>query len=605
MTCTDRKMRSKKAWPVAKDFTKQKIHIQNIIMKKLTAIALSMLMTITSFAEKEKIVKSKIESVTVFLQGAQIHRKSKIYAEKGVTKIVIEGISHTFNKNSIQVKGKGKFIILDVSSKVFYPTPEPVKVNPTDIPKEILKEISLLEDSLQVAGWKVQSLVSEIATYKMEREMLLTSGVIKGQVSNDSIAALKEAMVYMRSKLLEINKIILKKEKLNHAQNAIQTRISYRLQTLKNYNTNVAVQNPKKDMSPVQQIIVTVSSDEATSGYLYVSYMLAATSAGWSPSYDLRADDINSPIKLTYKANVYQNTGNNWDEVDLTLSTINPNRSNVKPTLAPWYVSYYQPIQQYNSYGRSSANKPTSYQLDDLEITDNAAEKVTTSSGALYSSQLPQAQHASNFTQMTESMAMVEFELKIPYSIPSDGQYHLMAVKSDNIESSFEHFVIPKLDKDAYLVAHLTGWEELNLLPAVANVYYDGTYVGQTRINPSVMSDTLDLALGRDRGIYITRKKTDDVENVKKLASEKTKTITYEIAIKNFKNSEINLTIEDQIPISNNEEIEVTLEDKGKAAFDKKTGKLTWKRVINAKETEKLRFTYQLKFDKNKTLASY
>jgi uncharacterized protein (TIGR02231 family) len=206
---------------------------------------------------------------------------------------------------------------------------------------------------------------------------------------------------------------------------------------------------------------------------------------------------------------------------------------------------------------------------------------------------------------MTETMAMVEFELKLKQTIPSDGQSHLMAVKSENINSTFEHFIVPKLDKDAFLIAHLTGWEELNLLPAVANIYYDGTYVGQTRINPSVMSDTMDLALGRDRGIYVTREKTDDEEKVKALASEKTKTVTYEIAIKNYKNAKINLTIEDQIPVSTVEEIKVEMIDKSKADYDEKKGLLVWKKEIGAKETQKFTFKYSMKYDKNKTLAAY
>ncbi|MFT7156765.1 MAG: hypothetical protein ACI8Q1_001780, partial [Parvicella sp.] len=416
--------------------------------------------------------------------------------------------------------------------------------------------------------------------------------------------ALKDAMTYMREKLLEINHLLLKKQKLQGDNTTARSRMAARLYTLQNYNANISNQTPTKSISPVQQIIVTVSADEASSGYLYVSYMVP--NAGWSPSYDLRADDIDSPVKLTYKANVYQSTGVNWDDVDMTLSTINPNRSNNKPQLAPWYISFYQPIQQYQT--RAGGNQPAmaddSYDLMEEESVKDAKYKVSASARD-YESKLPQAQHMSNFTQMTETMAMVEFELKLKQTIPSDGQSHLMAVKSENINSTFEHFIVPKLDKDAFLIAHLTGWEELNLLPAVANIYYDGTYVGQTRINPSVMSDTMDLALGRDRGIYVTREKTDDEEKVKALASEKTKTVTYEIAIKNYKNAKINLTIEDQIPVSTVEEIKVEMIDKSKADYDEKKGLLIWKKEIGAKETQKFTFKYSMKYDKNKTLAAY
>ena len=213
------------------------------------------------------------------------------------------------------------------------------------------------------------------------------------------------------------------------------------------------------------------------------------------------------------------------------------------------------------------------------------------------------AEHMSNYTEMNNNMAMVEFELKIPQSIKSDGQTHLMAVTSEEIDASFQYHIVPKLDKDAFLMAKLSGWEDLNLLPAVANIYYDGTYVGQTRLNPSVMSDTLELALGRDRGIYLTRKKTSDEEKIKKLTGQKEKTVTYQLALKNYKSSSVSIIVEDQTPVSTIEDIKVELLEKGIADYNKKTGKLLWNINLDAKETLKYEFTYLLRYDKDKTLA--
>lgn len=569
-------------------------------MKKLIVTALSLVLIGTSFAtEKEKIVNSKIDKVTVFLQGAQVTRESKIYIEKGVTKVIVEGITRGFNPNSIQVKGKGNFIIMDVSSQLHYPEPEPAP-NPTELPDKIVKEIHYLKDSITDVYWKLTDVKNQIQVYESEKNLLATSGVIKGQANNDSILALKDAMNYLRDKMIEINGLLLKAQKKQTDLTNEQNRMNNRLVTLQNYNANIQNNYVPKSTAPVQQIVVTVSADEHTSGYLDISYMV--NNAGWSPAYDLRADDIASPVKLTYKANVYQSTGVNWDDVDVTLSTINPNRSNIKPTLAPWYIQYYQPVQtpvyRGNAYPQSA--KKDAYEMEeapsmagaDLALDDN-----------YYKSQMKEAEHMANYTQMSESMTMVEFDLKLKQSIPSDGQNHMLAVKSENIESTFEHFIVPKMDNDAFLVAHMTGWEELNLLPAVANIYYDGTYVGQTRINPSVMSDTLDLALGRDRGIYVTRKKTDDDEKVKALSSEKTKTVTYEIAIKNYKSSEITLTIEDQIPVSNIEDIKVIMGENSGAEYNEDLGYLKWKRKIASKETQKFKFTYTLKYNKDKQLA--
>lgn len=556
----------------------------------------------SSFAvEKEKVVNSEIDKVTVFLQGAQITRSSKIYIDKGVTKVVVEGVTRNFDPNSIQVKGKGTFVIMDVSSKLHYPEPESLP-DMTKLPDKIVKEINLLNDSLTNLSWKIAEVDNSLQVYESEKNLLLNSGVVKGQSEKDSIVALKEAMTYLRDKMLEINGLILKSKKQKSELVEDQTRMNARMTTLQNYNANIRNNYIPKSTEPVQQIVVTVSADESTSGYLDVSYMVY--NAGWSPAYDLRADDIASPVKLTYKANVYQSTGVNWDNVDITLSTIDPRRSNSKPSLAPWYISYYQPVISPAYNGARYAQPATDDVYSMNELADESVEKASMSvENKKYKSEMKEADHLANYTQMNEKMAMVEFELKLKQSIPSDGQYHMMAVKSENISSTFEHFIVPKLDNDAFLVAHLTNWEDLNLLPAVANIYYDGTYVGQTRINPSVMSDTLDLALGRDRGIYVTRKKVSDEEKVKTLSNEKSKTVTYEIAVKNYKSSEIKLTIEDQIPISNLEDIKVEMGENSKAVYNEDDGYLTWRRSIASKETQKFKFTYTLKYDKDKQLA--
>jgi uncharacterized protein (TIGR02231 family) len=410
------------------------------------------------------------------------------------------------------------------------------------------------------------------------------------------MAALKVAMDYMRVKLPEINKLILKTERKKYDAQISLNRMNDRKSELENYNSNVGY--AVKSTAPVNQIVVSISSDLPTTGYLDLSYMVSQ--AGWTPSYDLRADDVSAPVKLTYKASVFQNTGVEWTDVKIKLSTINPNRSNVKPTLAPWYLSYYQPIVRTDaSKFKDKANAPASY--------GNAYNGPTPASKAesISYEDMDDAEHVSNYATMSDNLTMVEFDLKIPYTIVSDGQPNLMAIKSEEIKTTYEYFVVPKLDIEAYLVAYLTGWEDMNLLPAVANIYYDGTYVGQTRINPAIMSDKLELPLGRDNGIVVSRKKTKDEDKDKALSNERTKLLTYEISIRNLKSVPIKIVVEDQVPLSNMEEVKVEVLEHGKAELIAETGKLRWVLEMPAKESRKQSFSYQLKYNKDKTLAAY
>jgi hypothetical protein len=133
---------------------------------------------------------------------------------------------------------------------------------------------------------------------------------------------------------------------------------------------------------------------------------------------------------------------------------------------------------------------------------------------------LAPAQSSANYAQMLETMTNVEFDIKLSYSIPSDGTTHLVAVKTSDMPASYYHYLVPKLDKEAFLIAKVTGWEELNLLPGKANIFYEGTYVGETMLNAALLSDTMELALGRDHGITVTRTKLPDKERNKALGND-------------------------------------------------------------------------------------
>ncbi len=544
-----------------------------------------------AFAENEVIAESKVEDVTVFLSGAQVHRKGRFLLKKGTNQVIFEGVSPGINANSIQVKGKGNYIILDVSHRIHYPTPE----TPTNtIPDKILREIRLLEDSVKLVGYDLEETQIQRQAFQMELDMLLGSGVIKGQSKSDSIELLQKAMDYMRVKVREINVAMLKLKREEASLSSEQSRMNTRLTQLRNYNANSGF--GQKSVQPVQRVVVTVSAKEATSASMSINYMVS--NASWSPSYDLRATTTSDPVTITYKANIRQNSGEDWKDVDLTLSSVNPNRSNIKPELPMWYLNYYQPIYTDRSsagYGgiseglEESSKKLSGGRDKDLELSLDASK--------------PSAQHVSNYFQMNESLTNVEFKVNMPYTIESNGKDHLIAVQQSEIPASYTHYMVPKIDMDAFLVAKLTDWEKLNLLPAVANIFYDGTYVGQTRINPAVMSDTIDLALGRDRGIVVKRNKIKDEEKVKPLSSEKVKTVTWELEVRNNKSSNVNLVLLDQIPVTLNEEIKISLEDKGKASHSESTGKLEWRLKLDSRDQKKLEYTYSIKYDKDKSLA--
>lgn len=555
-------------------------------MNKILFTAL-LLSTSQLFAASEKKIKSNIKNVTVFTQGAQVFRSAPITLSPGVTQVVLTGISAQVNPASIQAGGKGNFIVLDVKHNVEYP--EPLSPEASKLPASVLREIKFLEDSVSDIGFSNDELEDKKSALLLEKDMILKNKLSKGEGKSDSLAVLKQAMEFFRLKLDDINTQLNRISRQERKNKIAQERIAARLSDLRMYKEKE--EDPKK-YAPDNQIIVTVSADEVVSGVIEASYMV--TTAGWVPSYDLRSSTALAPMQLTYKANVFQNTGEDWNDVKLKLSTSNPNKGNIKPELPVWYLNYYtgkaatimggaRAPSTLNSIRETNEENDLRKKFDDLSA----------------------AQSAANYSQLIETMTNVEFSIKLDYNIPSDGIHHMVSVKTAELPANYFHYLVPKMESEAFLIAKVTGWEELNLLPGNANVFFDGSYVGATVLNPSVINDTLQLALGRDNGIVVTRKKLPVKESNKLLGNEITRTMAYEIRMKNNKGRLINLVVEDQIPVSQNKDIKVELKEKGKADYNDAIGLLKWTINVDPKESKTLKFAYDVTFNKDMPLSLY
>jgi uncharacterized protein (TIGR02231 family) len=551
-------------------------------MKKLLALTALIILTNFSFGLNESVVKSKIKNVTVFLNGAQVFRNSNINIKKGVTDIIFDSISSNINANSIQVKGKGNYIILDTKYKLVQP-----KINNLvpEIPNIILIGIQRIQDSLDIIGFDLEEIKFRKDVLELEKQLLIGNKSMK----SDSLQLLKDALSFFREKYNNINTNLIKAKKDEYLFNKIKTALKLRLNKIKKSNTKKYVAKPSY---PKHQIIVTVSADEATYGTMDINYLVS--NAYWSPKYDLRSTGINEPVELTYKANIYQNSGENWDNVKLKLSTNNPNKSKVKPVLPVWYLNYYTARRSRN-LAESVSDKVATESFKYKDETADMYEQIE--------EELEPAQTSAYYATMNENMTNIEFDISILYSIPSDGQNHMVAIKNDKLEAKYQYYMVPKLDKDAFLVADIKGFEELNLLPAKANVYFEGTFIGETMLNPDVMGDSLAVTLGRDERISIRRKLVKEEKKEKFLDEDIIKYFTYELSLKNNRSDDVDIIIEDHIPVAQLEEIKVGLLTDGKANYIKETGMMNWSFKLLAKQNKKIEYKYSVEHKKDKPLA--
>ncbi len=212
-----------------------------------------------------------------------------------------------------------------------------------------------------------------------------------------------------------------------------------------------------------------ISADAAGSAELDAQYIV--NNAGWTALYDLRARDTKSPVELSYKANVYQHTGEDWKDVKLTLSTSNPALGGLKPELSTWYLNFAQPvINGYYSVAPSAREEVSAVK----DISDALSDKV-----AGLEVERGRADTSSAIEVHTVQTALhAEFVIDQPYSVSSSAKPTLVDIRQHSLPAEFIYSVAPKLDNDAFLMARVTGWEAFDLLPGEASVFFEGTFCG-------------------------------------------------------------------------------------------------------------------------------
>lgn len=561
-------------------------------MNKLIGIISIMFAFNSAFATEKETIKSTITEVTVYAQGAQVYRKASYTVKPGVTEVIIEGICPTIDPNSLQVKATGNVILLDSKYSLFYPKPE--EVNLEGIPLKVRKDIDLLEDSIRMLVFDIQDIQDEIDVLNAAKNILANNGAIRGQGKvNDSINLLKQAVDYYSVKMNEINKKLQVLNRKKYEKHDKKKGMDERLAKLKNYQNNANL-NPK-DQGPIHRITITLSAKEAVTGKFSISYLVS--NAGWTPLYDLRSDVSTGKINLNYKAQVYQNTGMDWDDVRLNISTNNPYQNKTKPSLHPWYVDYNVYSQEiYNNKNRNNVpvygaapsvmSKTDDYGLDSDKETAEEINAIT----------------SNQFTQVIQHMISAEFRIDLPYTIKSNNEQYMVLVKNADLDANFKYYTVPKLDNSVYLIAQLSKLDELQLVPAKANIFFDGSYIGETYIDPSSMEDTLTLSLGRDPNIIVKRTllKKDCKERI--VNNQIEKTFAYSIEVKNFKSTTIDLIVQDQIPITQNTNITIEPIDIDKANLDKQKGILEWTFNLKTKESKKINFSYKVQYNKDSNL---
>ncbi len=517
-------------------------------MKYLSLFILLFGLCDTIFGQVNKKVSPRIDRVTVFRNKAQIESSVQVNLPAGSSRIVLEDIASSVDQNSIKVGGKGDFVILSVK----------YRVNP------VSKKVSALQDSILIVNTEIENVDMLLAVVANEEKMVMANANVKSEKDGLLPEEFKEMIDFFRTRLTEIG---TRKLQLNRQVAPLKEKKARLEKQL--------ASNPGGRL-PTGEIELAVSAKTPHTASLSMSYV--ANNVGWYPAYDVRVKDMKSPVQVSYRANVYQNTGVDWNNVRLALSTSDPLEGGQKPDLYPQYLSFIEPrpvMAMDAGYAKAEQASPA------------PMVRLSNETAAVY-------------TRMVESALSVSFEIDLPYTIPSGGNPELVEIRNYSIVSVFKNYITPKLDQDGFLVAELTDWEKYNFLPGEANVYFEDTFIGKSNIAGTGTDEKMVFSLGRDKKITAKREEIENFKSRRSIGSSVRESFGYRITVRNTRSEEVKLIVEDQMPVSQDSSIEVTLDEADGAVTDKTTGKVTWEITLPPAQSKELNLKYTVKYPKDK-----
>lgn len=537
----------------------------------LSLITLSIISSTSAFANEINSVDLnkplnydiKLDQATIFLRGAELDNNVTLNLPAGQSEVVLSNVANNIDPKSLSISIDNDDVIINTINVKKIPIPPNYPsaiVALMEKQKEINKRIEVLNINInvgdeQIALLKDQSFFGHDETQSLEHSsqkfdfisQKMTSILNQQKIAREEIAELTEQFEEL-SRKLEIDMPIIAEEKT--------------------------------------QIVLSLGASKNLTSKMRISYI--TPDAGWSPAYDIRSQGMDKPILLTYKADVIQNTGLNWDKVKLVLTSTNPSLNITAPTLSPWYLALYNDNAKFRSKSMSmemaSAPSPTIMREESHEkqLNKGVTRYVTTNNNGINLS------HA----------------IALPYTLKNSTEPNTLVINQKEVVADYRYLTTPKLVEEVYLQAEVKDWENLNLLNGRANIYYMNSFVGNSYINTNELTELLNIPFGIDKNIQISRINNEKIRKepifIGTTIEQKE---SYTIKVRNTYNSPVKVTIYDQLPLSQENNINVADAVYKDGVLDKDTGEIKWNITLGAKEEKSLPLNYTLSYPKNRQVV--
>ena len=634
-------------------------------MKAKILMMTAALMLVMAANGENKKVTPNIKHVTVFTNGAQVERSLSVNLLAGEQVITFTGLSPYTDVKSMQIKARGKLTVLGVNYRTIHPDS-----------LQRVKQLREAEKLVKSTEEKERELKAQLEVVNAQLEMVKTNSSIGNRTTVTPLANIKELNNYYAQETLELKKKAI----------AIDQELE-KLADIREKQEKTVDSIAHLKLKTMTEADLTLQVSQAGKVEFDLTYYVR--NAGWYPTYDLRSEGLGLPLQLSYKANMFQNTKEEWNNIPVTLSSANPSRSNIAPELRTYWIDYGKLAPRYdNELGTEGS--VSGVVLDEegepligcsVMVVGTSLSSVTDVNGR-YSIALPRGKSQLRFAyvgyltqtcsvkgstlnvrmkednaaleevvvvgygvskkgkgktsrrqedvsrtlegaapgiavskerEMPESELIAvneqkaqfgyEFEIKQPLTLLSDGKTTTTEIARYQLPATYQYLGIPRADKDAFLVADATDWQQYSLLEGEANVYFENSFIGKTILDPAVANDTLHFSLGRDNGIRMQRTKVSARSTRRLLASNQEQDMTWRITVKNSRKEAVSLLLQDQIPVSQNSNITVTTEELSGGQLDKSTGIIVWQLQLQPNEQREFIVQYSVKYPKSRRLT--
>ena len=601
-------------------------------------------------AQKESATSSKISKVIIYTQGAQVERTATSAIESGKTELIFNNISPNADKQSIQVKGDGAFTILSVNYQVNYLQQQ-----------EISKEVAALNVIQKKLTDQYTYNNSILKVYQQEQSLIEKNQSIGGANTGVNAENLKSVADFQRTRLTEIylkqNEINIALSSLADSMKAVTAQLNlisgkaqlptgeihvwvmaanamtakfelsyyvadagwyanYDLRVEKisapvqiNYKANV-YQHTGEDWKDVHITLSNGNPNENGTAPVLYPWRLYYGAAQYKPmdNSGYYNNSINSVSGKITDVNGEPLVGATVVAQGTTVGTIADLNGNYSLQLPPntgyLEVNYIGFEKKFVPITVSTLNivmEQTSNVLNEVVITERSAgfAGITGSYKNSAKADLKTIALETNFEYKPTTFT---YDIKEPYTILKDGKVITIDVQTLDVQAEYQYYAVPKIDLDAFLTARITDWQDLNLLTGEANLFFEGAYLGKTILDPVNAKDTLEISLGRDKGVSLQRNKLKEFTDRQFIGTNKKETLGYAIVVRNNKQEPIHIIVKDQFPIATENDMEVEQLETSGGTVTPDDGFIIWNLQIAPKEERKLELKYSVKYPKNKQL---